>query len=173
MSKRFHERFIPDAETLQKHPLLRYLGRLQRSAIWHLNRRSASRGALIGMFFAMLPLPFRTLPVIAFCAMSRANLPIAIGCTWIVNPVLMGPVFYANYKIGAVLLDTPVLDDDIVFTAEWMADRLADVWQPLLAGSLAAAVGASAIAYTLVDLLWRRHTLRRWRNRPAALKQRP
>lgn len=168
MKKRFIERFIPDAEVLKQHPMLQRLGRLQNSAIWHINRRSASRGSLIGMFFAFMPIPFRTIPVVLLCASSRANLPIAIGCTWIVNPLVMGPVFYGNYKMGAALLNIPLYDDNIVFSSEWLADRLTEIWLPLALGSLICATAAAAIAYTTVDLLWRRHTLRRWHNRRAA-----
>lgn len=169
MFRKIRDRLIPDADTLRQHPmLLRFGQRVQHSPIWHLSRRSASRGMLIGMFFAFLPLPFRTVPVVFLCIGARANLPLAIGCTWLVNPLVMGPVFYMAYKVGAALLDIPVYNDDIVFDAQWMADRLADIWEPLVLGSLVCASAVAAASYTLTDLLWRRHTLRRWRNRPAA-----
>lgn len=167
MPKKTLNRWMPDAQKLRNNPMLHKLGdSFHHAAIWHMNRRSASRAVMIGLFCAFLPIPMQMLPAVILCIAARANLPLAIGCVWLTNPLTIGPVFYATYKIGAILLDMPVHANTFHLSMDWFIDRFSFIWKPLLLGSLLCGTGIAAIGYTLVDLLWRRHTLRRWRNRP-------
>lgn len=39
----------------------------------------------------------------------RANVPMALGLTWITNPLTSLPIFYAGYYIGAKIIDAPMI----------------------------------------------------------------
>lgn len=174
MPKKFLSRFMPHPHKLKNGHSLRILGeRIHDAPIWHLNRRSASRAVLIGLFFAFMPIPFQMLPAALFCILVRANLPLTIASVWVTNPLTIGPAFYIAYKIGALLLDVPVHADAFQLSWEWLNSRFHVIWKPLLLGSFICAVALSGIGYTLVDLLWRRHTLRRWHHRAATRNAKP
>lgn len=138
---------------------------IHKAHVWHLNRRSATRAVMIGLFFAFIPLPIQMFFAIFACIYLRANLPLSIAFVWLTNPLTMAPVFYATYRVGAILLDMPIQDFAFEMSWEWLAAKFAQVWKPLFLGSVVCGTAAAAIGYTVVDLLWRRHTLKRWHNR--------
>ena len=39
----------------------------------------------------------------------RANVPMALGLTWITNPLTTLPIFYTGYYIGAKIIDVPMI----------------------------------------------------------------
>src|SRR5690554_8036200 len=81
-------------------------------------------------------MPFQMLAA-AFCAIwINANLPLSVALVWISNPLTMPPMFYFNYKLGAWLLDRPVLDFEFELTWHWISHRLVDIGIPLYLGSL-------------------------------------
>lgn len=162
MFKKIAKKFIPDADKLKQHPLILRLGkRAQHSPMWHFNRRGICRGIFIGMFFALLPLPFRTLPVILFCFLARANLIAAIACTWIFNYVFLGPVYYMAYQLGRVLLHQSAEIE------HWqqITEQYQEAWQPLLLGSLIFASIAALIGFFIAHGILRYRIVQRWRAR--------
>lgn len=136
-----------------------------KAHVWHLSRRSVGRAVFIGIFCAFLPIPFQMLIAIPICIWVRANLPISVISVWITNPVTVAPIFYGTYLFGAFLLDIPPIGFEIEMSWEWIEERLYLIWKPLFLGSFAAGLFFSAVGYTLVDLLWRRHVIKRWQNR--------
>lgn len=166
MAKRFLQRFMPKKSKLQESKSFRFLDRwLHKADVWHFNRRYAARGVLIGMFFAFIPLPTQMLFACIGCIFARANLPLAIACVWITNPLTMGPVFYACYRLGAFLMNEKISAVQELQTADWFSNNFHAVIEPLFLGSLICAVLFSAVGYTLVDILWRWHTVKKWHNR--------
>lgn len=157
---------LPDADYLRKHPhILRFGNRIQHSPIWNLNRRSASRGVSVGMFFAFLPIPFRTLPVIVFSISSGANLPLAIATIWLFNNIVLGPAFYYAYKLGQFLLQLPDNNQSLSFNLDQLLQLMMISWQPLMLGSVIIASVAALISYWLTQAFWRYRTIRRWQKR--------
>lgn len=166
MAKKFLKRLSPSVHKVKGHSTLQLLGkRIHDAPIWHLNRRSASRAVMIGLFFAFMPIPFQMLPAAIVCIFARANLPLALVCVWITNPLTIAPIFYITYKLGALLLDVPIHDVEFQLSWQWMSARIGYLWRPVLLGSAICGTAAAAIGYTLVDLLWRRHTVHRWHQR--------
>jgi uncharacterized protein len=166
MLTKIFKRHFPSKEKLRQHPLItRFGNNIQHSPIWYTNRRSVTRGMSIGMFFAFLPLPFRTAPLIVSCISTGGNLPIAVACTWLLNFFVMGPVFYLSFKIGLWMLKQS--EDDLQF--DWdvslLTDQLGIIWQPLFLGSLIFASIAALLSYFLTDWFWRFRTARRWKRR--------
>lgn len=159
-------RYLPDAESLRQHPHIQRFGnQMQHSPIWHVNRRSASRGVSVGMFFAFLPIPFRTLPVIVFSIISGANLPIAIVCTWIFNNIVLGPSYYYGFKLGQYLLQIPENSDALSFNVQQLLELLMVSWQPLMLGNVVIASVMSLSSYCLARAFWRYRTVKRWQRR--------
>ncbi len=171
MPKRFLKRFMPSKSKLQESNSFRFLDRwLHKADIWHFNRRYAARGILIGMFFAFIPLPTQMIMACIACIFARANLPVAIACVWITNPLTMGPVFYACYRLGAFLMNEKIAVANDMQT-DWLANNFYAIVEPLFLGSLICAAVFSAVSYTLVDILWRWHTAKKWHSRSAKSKR--
>lgn len=117
----------------------------------------------IGLFWAMVPMPLQMVPAIFCCIFWRANLPLSIALVWLTNPVTMPPVFYATYRLGCFLLGTPPVTFELEW--EWLMNSIPLIWKPLYVGSLLSGTVLATAGYTLIDLLWRWTTVRRWKKR--------
>lgn len=157
---------LPNAEQLQQHPLIRrFGGNIQHSPIWHLNRRSAAKGVAAGIFIAFLPLPFRTVPLIALCLLFKANFVVAMACTWLLNFVIMGPIFYFAFQLGVLLLGWQERYSDFQWDISEMLNQLTWIWQPLLLGSVILGLLAAAFSFYITQIVWYQRTMRRWQRR--------
>lgn len=76
------------------------INRLTHSHFFSLQPGPISRGFSIGMFWAFIPMPFQMFPAFIFCWLGRANLPLAILCVWLSNPLTYAPFFYSAYYVG-------------------------------------------------------------------------
>ena len=169
MPKKFMKRYLPSPERVRAMRSLHFLGDiLHEPNLWHINRHCVARAFLVGVWFCFIPMPFQMLAA-AFCAIwINANLPIAIGLVWLTNPLTMPPMFYFNYKLGAWLLDRPVLDFEFELTWHWISHRLVDIGIPLYLGSLIIATLCACLAYLGIQYLWRRKIRTDWRQRRTA-----
>ena len=79
------------------------LSRVAHSHFFSFQSHPLSRGLAIGMFWAFMPMPLQMLPALLFCWLGFANLPIALVCVWISNPLTYLPIFYLEYKVAALL----------------------------------------------------------------------
>lgn len=166
MARRFFKRFTPPRERVTGNRLLRIFGRaLHQPNLWHLNRRSVSRAMLVGLFWTLIPMPFQTIPATACALMLRANLGITLLLVWLTNPLTLPPVLYACYRFGRFLLRSPA--SELAFEWSWKSirDHMSEIWRPLYAGALVAAIVSSILGYVLVEVIWRLHVARRWANR--------
>jgi uncharacterized protein (DUF2062 family) len=129
------------------------------------SRRGIGGALWVGLFIGMLPLPAHTFLAIVGALVLRVNVPVAAISTWITNPVTVVPIFYFNYKLGAMLLDIPpeVMPDDI--SLHWVMAELGLRWRPLVYGSLLMAVSLSSTVYLLISAVWHFVTMRRYRSR--------
>jgi uncharacterized protein len=160
MLKRLFKRWMPENGALREHRHLRIFGNLLVDPnLWHLNRRSASGSFAVGLFCAMLPIPMQMVVAAALAIVFRVNLPISVALVWITNPLTMPPIFYFNYRVGAWLLDQPLIGR-FELSVEWITQELATIWQPLLVGSVAVGIAAAIAGYCLIRLLWRLHIIR-------------
>lgn len=156
---------ITDARLLENKTLQYVSNSIIQHNVWHLNRRSASRATFIGLFFAFTPMPLQMIPATLFCILARANLPLAIALVWITNPVTTAPILYACYKLGAFILDMPAQDIEFQLDWTWLMDRLYWIGKPLLLGCTVVSLTTSCIGYTVIDILWRWTTIKRWHQR--------
>ncbi|WP_353662023.1 DUF2062 domain-containing protein [Hydrogenimonas sp. SS33] len=126
------------------------------------NRKMVSRALLIGLFIAVIPMPFQMLAVMAVTPFVRFNVPIALAMCWLSNPFTMPPMYYLEYLTGCKLLGIEPLHD-LQISVEWFQNRLGDIFLPLYAGTFFYAFTIAPAAYFLSNWLWVR-SVRKERN---------
>ncbi|EPC03866.1 ATP-binding protein [Litchfieldella anticariensis FP35 = DSM 16096] len=166
MPRRFFQRYLPHPDTLKRKRSLRFVSHLiGNPSLWVLSRRSVANAFMIGLFSALLPIPFQMV-VAAFGAwLLRCNLPLSVGLVWITNPLTMPLIFYGNYRIGAWLLNTPVREAPTQLSTHWIAEKMIDILPALVMGSLTTAIVAGLVGNLIIRLIWRWHVSRSWRRR--------
>ena len=166
MPRNFIKRHLPTPDKLREYSALRPLGNiLENENLWHLNRRSASGAAFIGIFCCFLPMPFQMLPAGLLAMAFRCNLPMSLALVWLTNPVTMPPVVYFTYRLGAWLLGREISIDQVDLSLDWLLANMVNVGYPLLFGSLICGWVGGITAYILVRVTWRLHVISRWRKR--------
>ena len=115
-------------------------------------RKMISRGAFIGIFIAMIPMPLQMLAVLLFTPFFRFNVPIAIIMCWITNPFTMPFIYYIEYITGGYFLGIEI--NDVNITLEWFQENLANIVFPLYVGALFYSIALSSLTYYLINRLW-------------------
>jgi uncharacterized protein (DUF2062 family) len=165
MSKKLFRKFIPNPSALKDDAsLARIRHLLEEPNLWHINRRSVSRGFLIGIFMAMIPLPMQMLGAALLAIACRGNLPIAVALTWITNPFTTPFVLFISYKLGEFVLgreDNIILD----FSIEAIKHDIWLIGPPLATGIMINAIVFSIISYYVVQWVWRLHAVYKWNQR--------
>ena len=117
-------KLIPSRDSLREISALRPVARwLNRSELWHFNRRSVSGAAFVGLFSAFIPVPSQMLLAALIAIVTRVNLPLSVALVWITNPITIPPMFYASYRLGAWILGIDAADLDVEITFDWLLDR--------------------------------------------------
>ncbi|WP_022942081.1 DUF2062 domain-containing protein [Psychromonas hadalis] len=166
MPKKFIQRFSPKPETLKAHPHLKHFGEaLQNPNLWHLNRRSAAGAVAIGLFCAWMPIPFQMLLAAVIAMFFSVNLPLSVALVWLSNPLTMPPLFYGAYRLGAYILNEPLIEFNFELSFHWLASMLETIAPALLLGSFILAVLSSIIGYFSLRLLWRLNVAKKWQRR--------
>lgn len=162
---------VPTREAIGRNRWLRPVAhRILVPSLWRFNRRSVPRGVALGMVTGIL-FPFAHMPLAAVLALpARANVPVAVSTTLINNPLTIGPILFAAYRIGhwILRLDAAVPGRPIatnvhshVGLLHWVA-----VGGPaIIVGLLVIAGVLAAAGYLLTGLLWRLRIARQWRTR--------
>ena len=174
MPKDLIKKYLPDPDSIRNNKSLQFLGPIiHEPNLWHLNRHSVIKAFAIGLFWACIPMPFQMVAA-AICAVRfNANLPLSLVLVWISNPLTMPPMFYAEYLLGAWLLDMPASPFEYELSFEWLKDKLYEIGIPMYFGALVAGAVSSVIGYFGINAIWKRSTIRRWNKRVAERKRRP
>lgn len=162
-----HQR-LPSRSELQGKYYLRALTALinKQPALWYCNRHSIAAACFIGLFVAMIPLPMQMLIAASWAVILQGNLPLSVSLVWLSNPITMPPIFYFAYQLGAGLLQVePVALDATSLGWESIANNFLLLWVPLLTGCLLIGTALGLSGYYLVNWLWRRDVIARWRMR--------
>ena len=117
------------------------------------NRKSVSRGVLIGLFWAFIPMPMQMLGVMFTTPLFRFNVPIAISMVWLSNPFTMPPMYYMEYLTGNIILGREGIED-IELTMEWFSEHFDDILIPLYTGTAFYSLIVSTMVYFLINWLW-------------------
>ncbi len=166
MPRHLLKRLAPDHRKIRDHKHLQIFGTLLHDPnLWHLNRRSVAGAFAIGLFWAMIPMPFQMVAAAATAILWRANLPISVALVWVSNPLTMPPIFYFNYLVGTWLLPNCQPIGEMEMSMEWFTHSLGEIWQPLYLGSVVVGLVLGALGYAGMRGFWRWHVVRQYRRR--------
>ncbi|GHC20423.1 DUF2062 domain-containing protein [Aidingimonas halophila] len=166
MPRRFLQRYLPHPDALKRNRSLRVIEPLISDAsLWMLSRRSVANAFMVGLFSALLPIPFQMLLAAFGAWLLRCNLPLSVGLVWITNPLTMPLIYYGNYRLGSWLLDTPAREAPERVSTRWVAEQAMDILPALTIGSLVSALIAGLLGNLIIRLIWRWHVSRNWRRR--------
>jgi uncharacterized protein len=150
-------KYLPSAEAVRANAALRWMGPiLNRPWLWKANRHTIASGAAIGLFFGVAT-PIAQIPLAALAAIfMRANLPVAVLCTLISNPLTFVPILVLAYTVGTSVLGVPADASTQAWATfdDWMQNA-GDIASPLIAGMLILASVGALVAYSTVHLAWR------------------
>jgi len=118
-----------------------------------INRKSISRGILIGLFWGFIPMPMQMLAVLAITPFIKFNVPIAISMVWLSNPITMPFMYYMEYKTGIFLLGTKGIDN-IELTLDWFSQNWDNIIVPLYIGTIPYSLFVSIFIYYIINILW-------------------
>ncbi len=150
---KFH--LLRRGKRLSRHPAFdRFRHLIDHPDLWHMTQHSVSGAVALGLFAAMLPIPFQMLVGFVLALALRVNIALTMAMIFITNPLTMGPIFYAAYELGSWLLGTPPAFSTPPTNYEAVVNILTLVWKPLLVGSLVAGACASLVGYLVVRLSW-------------------
>lgn len=147
--------------------------------LWHFNRHSLNKAVYIGVLSAFFPLPGQMLLALIGALIFRANVPMALGLTWITNPVTSLPVFYAGYYIGAKILDVPMISLRLIgrMIADFSLWALSDGANPFITYKGTVSIAAFCLGLTILAIIssivcglafkaiWRYKTVTSWQKR--------
>ena len=185
MNDRF-KRWLPTQESMRHNRWLRWIGpALHHPRLWHMSRRGVALGMAIGVFFGLL-IPIAQIPLsVGAAVVLRANVPTAAASTLVSNPATYGPLYYAAWRLGKVVLGEevaaeaapPVMQPRPVsdngrgwFARAW--DSVTALGKPLLLGMALMATTVGLLTYAVASFVlamkvrWQRR--RRLRQRAVA-----
>ena len=156
MPRRFFRKFALKRHELAQSRLFAPLRHLfNDTRLWGISRRSVVPAFALGVFLAFLPFPGHPILAMLGALALRINVPIAAVTTLLNNPLTMGPMFYAAYRLGSYLLGEPQVALDFELSLDWLSKTFVDVWQPLVLGCVLLGTVTAVVAFLCVDLAWR------------------
>ena len=99
---------LPRRSNIHRYPVLKWFAETayKRSYLWSFKGHSMQAALFWGIWISMLPIVGIQMIVVFFVSLLvRANLPLIIALQWISNPLTMGPIYFADYKIGMILIN--------------------------------------------------------------------
>jgi len=100
----------------------------------------------------------------------RINIPVATVTTLVSNPLTVGPIFYFEYQLGALLLSIESGPPQFELSIDWVAHTFGSIWQPMLLGSVLVGLVVALLGFVVLDALWRNslanYKARKRSNRP-------
>ncbi len=120
--------------------------------------RKLAWGMALGVFIGITPtVPFHTILALTLAPLLRISVVTAYLGIWVMNPLTMGPLYYAAYKVGKLLLaqHRPAIPAILNFHA-----RLEIFWHNGLAlqlGGIIIALPPAILSYFLTLLLVQRY----------------
>jgi uncharacterized protein len=123
--------------------------------LWTIRRKNVLPAFALGLFIAFLPFPGHILVAVLLALALRINIPVAAFSTLISNPLTVGPLFYLGYTVGARLMGIEPQPFEFELSLAWLGEQVADIWEPLLLGSVLVGLVVAAVGYVALDMLWR------------------
>ena len=117
-----------------------------------------AKGLAIGVFSGCFPFfGFQTLIGVFFAKIAKGNIVLAAIGTWISNPFTYVPLYYFNYKVGSILLNTSsnnIIEKSLVIDDLWKQGRIFSL--KLLLGSSFVGFFSALICGSIVFLIYKK-----------------
>jgi uncharacterized protein len=167
MLKRIIKKLMPSPAALQRQWFLRPFGpRIADPRLWALQRRAVTMAFGAGLAICFIPLPVHMLLAGLLAVFLRLNLPAIYTTIFLVNPLTMVPVYYAAYRVGALVTGCHLASFDVTRIDSFAAlATLGELWKPFLAGCLVCAVVCGSFGWLGMELVWRWQVLSRRQRR--------
>jgi uncharacterized protein (DUF2062 family) len=123
--------------------------------LWGVRRRTVVPAFAIGLFVAFMPFPGHPLIAALVALAFRVNIPVAAVTTFVSNPLTMGPMYILGHQVGAAILGLEAQPFEFELSLQWLGQKFANNWQPLMLGCFVLASTAALLGYVGLDLLWR------------------
>lgn len=157
---------LPRRSNIHNYPVLKWFSETayKKSYLWSFRGNAIKPALFWGMIIAFSPLVGIQMLIVFFLALFvRANLPIIVALQWISNPFTMGPIYFADYKIGRVLIElvgmkskkNPLLSSDYDWSQFRFKDLLLllDTFPPMLVGGAVIGVFFGVISVFFYNVL--------------------
>lgn len=166
MPRKFLKRVLPARAYLRKQWFLRPFNALSHDpALWATHRKNVLKAFALGLFACFLPIPGQTVATVLIALWLRVNLAVTILASWIANPVTIGPLYYACYRLGSWLLGRPAGRFYIELSFDWLWSEIGRIWQPLLLGCLVLGVAVTGVSVFVLNWIWIRASRRQFQER--------
>lgn len=182
------KKLLPTPETiLASRTLKLFAPHLADPRLWQFNRHSLNKAVYIGVLSAFFPLPGQMLLALIGALIFRANVPMALGLTWITNPLTTLPIFYAGYYVGAKIMGEPMISLRLIgrMIADFSLWVLSDGANPFVTysgtvsltafclGLMILAIITSIICGLAFKGIWRYKTVTSWQKRQRQRSNKP
>ncbi|WP_296243155.1 MULTISPECIES: DUF2062 domain-containing protein [unclassified Psychrobacter] len=186
-NKRLKDLLPTPEKILESRSLKLFAPQLADPRLWHFNRHSLNKAVYIGVLSAFFPLPGQMLLALIGALIFRANVPMALGLTWITNPLTTLPVFYAGYYIGAKILDVPMISLRIIgrMISDFSLWIISDGANPFITYKGTVSIAAFCLGLTILAVIssivcglvfkavWRYKTVTSWQKRQQNSSDKP
>lgn len=170
--KKLLKKYFPHHSQIKNHKDLRFLsGLLHRHGLWSYNKYTVSKAFSVGLFSALIPLPFQMVIAALLAIGCNANLPISVALAWVSNPITTPAIAYICYKVGAFLMGKKLHAFHFEYSYEWLLKGIDTIVIPFLVGSVVVSISLSIISYFLVRLIWRIAVTINWYKRKQRLNK--
>ena len=186
--KKHLQKLLPTPEQLLESRILKlFAPYLADPRLWQFNRHSLNKAVYIGVLSAFFPLPGQMLLALIGALIFRAHVPMALGLTWITNPLTTLLIFYAGYYIGAKIIDVPMISLRVIgrMITDFSLWILSDGANPFITykgtvsltafclGLAILAVISSLICGLAFKAIWRYKTIVSWQKRSKKSADKP
>ncbi|WP_350559142.1 DUF2062 domain-containing protein [Psychrobacter sp. CAL346-MNA-CIBAN-0220] len=185
--KRLKDLLPTPEKVLESRTLKLFAPHLADPRLWHFNRHSLNKAVYIGVLSAFFPLPGQMLLALIGSLLFRANVPMALGLTWITNPLTTLPVFYAGYYVGAKIIDVPMISLRVIggMISDFSLWVLSDGANPFITYRGTVSITAFCVGLTILAIvssivcgltfkvIWRYKTVASWQKRPLDPLEKP
>ena len=120
-----------------------------------INRKAVANATFIGLFLAMMPMPFQMIAALLSMPFVKFNVPLSLTLVWVSNPFTLPFILYGEYQLGIFILGNESLGD-MVLTVAWFQNNIDTIFVPLFTGALIIGPVVATLGRYLILHLWRR-----------------
>jgi uncharacterized protein (DUF2062 family) len=105
---------------------------LKSDHFWSYDCQPVARGVAAGLAGAVIP-GFQFFYSVILVIILRGNLPIALACTLVTNPLTAIPITYFIYYIGTLIIKNGSAENFVIKDFQWSFSNFHSFWQNLTA----------------------------------------